>query len=195
MRGRALAAIGGAIFALTLLVAVVSRAADVAATLKAGTFDPPRDAPELSLVGSDGQPLSLARFRGRVVVVEFGFTSCPNVCPTTLATIARAHTLSTAAGKDFQLVYVTVDPEHDDAARLHDYLAHFDPAFVGGTGSAEQLAALRKAYGIEATRTDTGYSHSSFTYLVDPAGKLRALMPFGSSAEDYVHDVALLWKP
>src|SRR5689334_22028924 len=84
VRGLAVAAICGAALALTLFVAVVSRAADSDATLKAGTFDPPRDAPELSLAGSDGQPLSLARFRGRVVVVEFGFTSCPNVCPATL---------------------------------------------------------------------------------------------------------------
>lgn len=84
------------------------------------------------------------------------------------------------------VLYVTVDPQRDDVERMRTYLAAFDATFVGGTGSAEQLAAVCKLYGIDATRKTFGttylYAHSSFTYLIDDAGKLRALMPYGHSA-------------
>ena len=168
------------------------------ATLVAGTFDPPRQAPELALAGSDGAPLALARYRGKVVALAFGFTSCPEVCPTTLAVLAQARKKLGPDAGELQVVYVTVDPERDDAERLRKYLAAFDPSFVGGTGSAEQLAAVRERYGILATRQDSaagyGFSHSSYTYLIDRAGDLRALMPYGQAPDDYVHDVGILLK-
>ncbi|HTO70183.1 MAG TPA: SCO family protein [Myxococcota bacterium] len=167
------------------------------AALRAGVFEPPRPAPDFALAGSDGRTLELARFRGKVVVLAFGFTSCPEVCPTTLATLAAARKqLGDARARDFQVVYVTVDPERDDAARMKSYLASFDPTFVGATGSEDQLAAVRRDYGVTATRRVSAdgysYSHSSFTYLIDRAGTIRALMPYGRSADDYAHDVAIL---
>jgi protein SCO1/2 len=171
-------------------------AARAAPALKAGVFEPPRDAPAFSLRGSDGAELTLARFRGKVVIVEFGFTACPDVCPTTLATLAGARKQLGADAEGLQVVYVTVDPERDDVARLRTYLAAFDPTFVGGTGTAAELEAVRKEYGIAATRLATpegyGFSHSSYTYLIDRHGKLRALMPYGHSSEDYAHDVRIL---
>jgi protein SCO1/2 len=141
----------------------------------------------------------LARFRGNVVVLAFGFTSCPTVCPATLAVLAQARKQLGARGDEVQVVYVTVDPERDDAARMREYLAKFDPSFVGGTGTPEQLGAVRARYGIEAARTGAGraasFAHSSFTYLIDRDGKLRALMPFGRDADDYAHDLGLLLAP
>ena len=97
-----------------------------------------------------------------------------------------------------QVVYVTVDPARDDAATMKRWLAAFDPAFVGGTGNAAQLAAVRKAYGVSAEQVmgkmgpDGSMSHSSFVYLIDRQGRQRALMPFGRPADDYVHDVLVL---
>ncbi len=164
--------------------------------LKAGVFEPPRAAPEFALRGSDGAELRLARYRGRVVVLGFGFTSCPDVCPTTLAVLAQARKKLGAAGEELQVVYITVDPERDDAERLRKYLANFDPTFVGGTGTPEQLSAIRQEYGIAATRVTSeagyGFTHSSYTYLIDREGRLRALMPFGHTPDDYVHDVRIL---
>ena len=181
---------------LLLLAAAGSAAED--AGLKAGVFSPPRAAPDFTLSGSDGTELRLSRYRGKVVILGFGFSSCPDVCPTTLATLARARKQLGAEAEQLQVVYITVDPERDDAERLRKYLTAFDPTFVGGTGSAEQLAAVRKEYGIAASRTALGasyaFSHSSFTYLVDRQGNLRALMPYGQSADDYVHDVQILLK-
>ena len=98
-----------------------------------------------------------------MVILGFGFTSCPDVCPTTLAALAPARKKLGAEASELQVVYVTVDPERDDAERLRKYLAAFDPTFVGGTGTAEQLAAVRKDYGIAATRTTPGAATPSAT--------------------------------
>lgn len=179
----------------SLLLAVAPAGADGGATLKAGVFEPARMAPAFRLQGSDGTELDLARYRGKVVLLGFGFTSCTQVCPITLLTLAQARKQLGAQADELQVVYVTVDPERDDAARMKQYLAAFDPGFVGGTGSAEALAAVRKEYGIAAARQagpDGDYTHSSFIYLIDRAGRLRALMPYGRPSEDYVHDVRLL---
>jgi protein SCO1/2 len=101
-------------------------------------------------------------------------------------------------GKDLQIVYVTVDPERDDVQRMRSYLAAFDPTFLGGTGSEELLAVVRKQYGIFASRKPLGsgytVAHSSFTYLIDRQGQLRGLMPYGRTPDDYAHDVRILLK-
>jgi protein SCO1/2 len=173
-------------------------AAEGAPTLRAGVFDPPRPAPAFTLAGSDGAPLTLDRFRGKVVILAFGFTHCPDVCPTTLGVLARTRKELGAEADGVQVVYVTVDPERDDAARMREYLAKFDPTFLGATGAEEALVAVRKEYGIAAEKTSVGgvagVAHSSFTYLIDRAGTLRALMPYGHPADDYVHDVRILLK-
>jgi protein SCO1/2 len=180
---------------LSLLFAAAAAGAG-APELKAGTFSPPRAAPDFSLQGSDGQPLNLSRYRGKVVALGFGFTFCPSVCPTTLATLAQARRKLGSSAADVQVVYVTVDPERDNAARMKEYLAAFDPTFVGGTGTAERLAAVRKDYGVFAEKKSNGkdyqVAHSSFTYLIDRSGSLRALMPYGQGPDDYAHDLRIL---
>jgi protein SCO1/2 len=164
--------------------------------LKAGVFNPPREAPDFSVRGSDGTALTLNRYRGKVVVLGFGYTSCPNVCPATLAVLAQAHRKLGPLGSQVQVIYLTVDPERDNAERLKQYLAAFDPTFVGGTGSAAQMAAVRLSYGVTAERhgagSDYAVAHSSFVYLITRDGKLRALMPFGHKADDFVHDISML---
>jgi protein SCO1 len=179
---------------LLFLAAAVSAADD--STLRAGVFSPPRAAPDFSLQGSDGAELKLSRYRGKVVILAFGFTSCPDVCPTTLATLAGTRKKLGAQAHQLQVVYITVDPETDNPERMRKYLGSFDPTFVGGTGTAERLAVVRQDYGIAATRkvvgTSSTFSHSSYTYLIDRNGSLRALMPYGQSSDDYVHDVKIL---
>ena len=120
---------------------------------KAGLFDPPRLAPDFSLRGSDGHELKMTQYRGKVVLLSFGYSSCTAVCPVTLATLAQARRQLGAAAADTRVVYVTVDPERDDPARLQAFLHNFDTTFIGGTGTAEQLAGVRKAYGISAQRS------------------------------------------
>jgi protein SCO1 len=143
---------------LLTLASSTSGAEDMA--LRAGVFSPPRVAPDFSLKGSNGSELKLSGHRGKVIVLAFGFTSCPDVCPTTLGVLAQAHKLLGAQGKDLQVIYVTVDPQRDDASRMRSYLAGFDPTFVGGTGTAAELAAVREAYGIFAKSKNVGSSYT-----------------------------------
>ncbi len=186
------------IFLLSLCFTAAAFSAPDGTSLKAGVFTPARLAPEFSLRGSDGAELKLSRYRGKVVLLAFGFTHCTEVCPVTLAVLAKARKQLGATGSELQVVYVTVDPERDDAERMRKYLSSFDATFIGGTGMAEQLTAVRKNYGIVANKVASagGYSvdHSSSVYMIDREGKLRAMMPYGHSAEDFVHDVKLLLK-
>ncbi len=179
---------------LLAITATVSTASSLA--LKAGVFEPPRLAPDFALRGSDGGELTLARYRGKVVLLSFGFTHCAAVCPTTLATLAQLRTALGAAADAVQVVFVTVDPERDDPAHLKAYLGAFDTSFIGGAGKPELLAAMRKNYGIVAIKVpmSDGYAvdHTSSIFLIDPEGRLRAMMPYGRDAKDFVHDVKLL---
>lgn len=182
-----------AIFSLALWSAATLAAAP---QLRTGSFEPPRQAPEFTLQGSNGKPVRLADHRGKVVALGFGYTSCPDVCPTTLADLAKARRKLGSGAADMRVVYVTVDPERDSAAVLREYLAAFDPTFVGATGSPAALAEVRKAYGIQASRTGKPRAyfvhHSSYVYLIDRAGRMRAMMPYGVSADDIAHDVKVL---
>ena len=98
-----------------------------------------------------------------------------------------------------QVVYVTVDPERDTEAQMKKYLAAFDPTFVGGVGTRQQIDAAQKSYGISSSRINHpngGYTigHSSSIYLIDRAGGLRAVMPYGRSADDFAHDLRILLR-
>jgi protein SCO1 len=192
------------LLASALLLGVVSAFAAEPARLtppadlfKAGTLSPVMPAPELALAGSDGKPVTLARFRGKVVLVAFGFSNCGEVCPITLATLAGARRKLGPDGADVQVVYVTVDPERDDAAQMKKFLGSFDPTFVGGVGTRAQIAAAEKSWGISSvknTNADGSYTigHSSSIYMIDRKGGLRAVMPYGHPADDFVHDLKIL---
>ena len=182
--------------ATLFVLTAVLLAAHAAPALKAGVFEPPRQAPEFSLRGSDGNDLTLSRYRGKLVLMSFGFTHCAAVCPTTLATLAQARQALGPQASAVQVVFVTVDPERDDPAQMKTYLAAFDPSFVGGAGKPEVLAAMRKNYGVVANKVPMtgGYAvdHTSSIFLIDRDGKLRAMMPYGRDAKDFVHDIKLL---
>ena len=162
----------------------------------AGAFDPPRAAPDFSLPGSDGSEVTLARYRGKVVLLTFGFTYCAAVCPTTMATLAQTRAKLGKAADDVQVIFVTVDPDRDDAQGMKTYLAAFDPTFIGATGQPQALAKVREKYGVTAAKQGTGedyaMAHTSSIFLIDRSGKLRAMMPFGHQPNDFVHDVRML---
>lgn len=201
MNGRTVL-IGG--FAALLLALIVVFAASTGTkrhaaeqgTFTAGAFDPPRDAPDFSLQGSSGSEVNLAQYRGKIVLLTFGFTNCAAVCPTTLSTLAQARKALGKEADKVQVIFVTVDPARDDLAHLKDYVAAFDPTFVGATSTPEALASVRQKYGVTATKEgskpDYAFAHTSSIFLIDQAGKLRAMMPFGHEPADFVHDIKLL---
>src|SRR5205809_6495622 len=169
--------------------------------LRSGTFEPPREAPAFSLDGSNGKKLSLRDHLGKVVILEFGYTFCQEVCPVTLARLTEVYKKLGSAARDVQLIFVTVDPKRDSPERLREYLAAFNPSFLGATGTPGELAAVRKTYGVVAEQVVSrnqaiGYevNHSSSLYLVDRQGKVRGLAPFGTPGDDIVRDLELLLK-
>jgi protein SCO1/2 len=169
-----------------------------ASTFRGGVLDPPRPAPEFTLRAADGE-FRLSGQRGRVVVMAFGYTFCPDVCPTTLAEFAQIKGRLGAAEAQVRFVFITVDPERDSPERLRAYTAAFDRSFLGLTGTAGQLEAVRRAYGVTAHKrvvagTSAAYlvDHSAFIYVVDREGRLRLMFPFGTSVDDMTHDIRLL---
>jgi protein SCO1/2 len=182
-----------------VLSVCAAAAGAVAPAFKAGVFDPPRPAPGFALQGTDGQALDLNGYRGKVVLLAFGYSSCTAVCPITLNTLAQARRKLGPKADAVQVVYITVDPERDTPSRLKKFLSSFDATFVGGTGSEQQLEQVRKDYGVSArkiTYPDKSYSydHSSFTYLIDRSGRIRALMPYGHSPDDFANDLTILLR-
>jgi protein SCO1/2 len=186
------------ILSLLLCVGTASGQQPAAQQFKGGVFDPPRPAPAFALPASSGASVKLADYRGKVVVLEFGFSHCAAVCPVSLASLAQARQLLGARGKDVQVLFITVDPARDTPERLRTYLAQFDPGFVGITGSDAQIGQLLKDYGISAAKhpvkdsDDYSMSHSSYLYFIDRQGRQRAMMPFGRPAADIAHDLAIL---
>jgi protein SCO1 len=191
-------------FALLLLGLALSHGAGAAKptpapVLKAGVLSPVMPAPPLALQGTDGRPVDLGRFRGKVVLVAFGFSNCGEVCPITLATLAAARKKVGADAGGVQVVYVTVDPERDTEAQMKKFLAAFDPTFIGGVGTRAQIDAAQASWGISSSKQtfpDGKYSigHSSSVYMIDRGGGLRAVMPYGHPADDFVHDLRILLR-
>ncbi len=184
---------------LSAVIALANAAIPATDTLKAGVLTPVMAAPALKLQGSDGKPLDLERFRGKVVLLAFGFSNCGEVCPITLATLAGARRKLAADAKNVQVVYVTVDPERDDAAQMRKFLGNFDPTFIGGVGTRAEIDAAQKNFGISSTKTvnaDGSYNigYSSSIYMIDRAGGLRAVMPYGHTVDEFVHDLKILLR-
>lgn len=195
----------GALVLIGLAVAFLTRdaapvpeqsVAEASTAMKAGAFDPPQSAPDFSLQGSDGSEVTLERYRGKIVLMTFGFTYCAAVCPTTLATLAQARESLGPDADAVQVIFVTVDPARDDVAHMQQYLASFGSGFIGATGSAEDLAATRDKYGVTAIKQGDGpdyaMAHTSSIFLIDREGQLRAMMPFGHDPSDFVHDIRFL---
>lgn len=187
-----------------LLVQALSPALTVGETrpaFRSGVLEPARPAPDFALTAPDGSEFRLSRQRGKVVALTFGYTFCPDVCPTTLAELAAAKGKLGDDARRFTVAFITVDPERDGPERLRTYTAAFDRSFVGLTGSPEQLAAVRQAYGVTAIKrivagTTASYlmDHSAFVYVIDADGRLRLMFPFGTSVENIAHDLRLIMR-
>jgi protein SCO1/2 len=155
-------------------------------------------AKDFKLPDTEGNLRSLQDFRGKAVVVFFGFTQCPDVCPTTLAEIAQAKQLLGAEGAKVQGVFVTVDPERDTPQVLKAYVANFGPDFVALRGTPEQTAAVAKDFKVYFKKvegkTPGSYTmdHSAASFVYDPQGRLRLYTRYGSGAQALANDLKQL---
>jgi protein SCO1/2 len=154
---------------------------------------------ELNLTDHDGKPRTLADFRGKVVTVFFGFTHCPDACPTTLAEMALvAKELGPDADK-LQVLFVTVDPERDTPQVLKQYVPSFNPAFLGLYGDAAATSAAAKEFKVFYQKQPVkggSYSvdHGAGTFIIDRQGRLRLFAQYGQGAPALLHDIRLLLK-
>ena len=155
---------------------------------------------DFALTDHTGKPRSLADFRGRVVVMFFGYTHCPDVCPITLAELAAVVKKLGTDGDRVQVLLVTVDPERDTPEVLSQYVTAFDPRFLALRGTAEETARVAKEFKIiyqkvAGARPDSyTMDHSAGTYIFDTQGRLRLYVSYGQGPEIFAHDIALLLK-
>jgi len=152
-------------------------------------YPEPRVISPFTLAAQDGKPFDLESLKGKWTFVYFGYTYCPDVCPTTLAELARAKKLLDQTSVPARYVFVSVDPQRDTPKRLAQYVAFFDPGFVGATGSDEALKALTRqvgvAYSYPVGTKGAAYTvdHSSIVALFDPDARLRAVFTPPQEAE------------
>ncbi|WP_066708491.1 SCO family protein [Curvibacter delicatus] len=156
-------------------------------------------AKDFQLTDHNGQPRSLQDFRGKIVVLFFGYTQCPDVCPTSMTELAEVKKLLGADGEKLQGLFVTVDPARDTPDMLKAYMANFDPTFLAlYAASPEKLAALAKDFKVYYKKvegkTPTSYTmdHSAGSYIYDTQGRLRLYTRYGSGAPAMASDIKLL---
>ncbi len=159
-------------------------------------YDDPPLVADFTLPRADGGTFRLSDYRGKTVVVYFGYTSCPDVCPTTLYNLHRAlQRLGDEASK-VQVVFITVDPQNDTPERIVDYLRYFDPTFIGLYGTEEQLRPVWDIFGVVVLREETGQTargytvtHTTSMFVVDSEGYLKLRMHYDTNVDFLAHDL------
>lgn len=152
-------------------------------------------AKDFALTDHTGKQRTLADFRGKTAVVFFGFTQCPDVCPTTLSDMAEVKKKLGADGKKLEVLFISVDPERDTPALLAQYVPAFDPAFIGLTGTPEQIAATAREFKVffqkVPGRTEKSYTvdHTAASFVFDPQGNVRLFVRYGTPVDAVVADL------
>lgn len=153
---------------------------------------------KFTLAGQNSQPVSLSDFKGKALLIFFGFTNCPDICPTTMLTLKRVHTQLGERAGQLQVVFITLDPERDGPKQMAEYVAHFDKSFVGLTGSLEQIREVAKRFSVFFKKNDAGsaagylISHTDVIYLIDQEGTTRGLYQAKDPVEKMLGDVKSL---
>jgi protein SCO1/2 len=161
--------------------------------------DPPQPATDFTLTTRHDQTLALNSLRGQWVLLTYGYTHCPDVCPTTLATLKHVKESLGANSPQVRVVFVSVDPERDTPDLTQQYVKHFGEDFVGLSGSPSAVATAAKSFDVTYQKKDStsaaGYSvsHSAFVYLIDPQSRWRVTYPFGVTAQEIAADLNYLF--
>lgn len=145
--------------------------------------------------------VSLSDYRGKLVLIYFGYTFCPDICPATLANVGQSLRELGAKADDIQLIMISLDPERDTPEKLEQYVTHFYPSFVGVTGTPEELAKTASLYGIfyekvAGTANDGGYllNHTATLLVIDREGYLKLVFPFGVTVPEIVDDLKYMLR-
>ncbi len=170
-------------------------------TFRGTLYDPALPAPEIALVRDDGSNFRLSEQRGNIVLLFFGYTSCPDVCPTTLSELRKLNTELGTNAERVKVIFITVDPERDTPEQIQKYVSIFNPAFIGLSGSVVELEPIWKSYGVyreveQVSTSASGYlvTHTARVYLIDRDGNLRLSYSYGTPTDDILHDLKILFK-
>ncbi len=153
---------------------------------------------DFTLTDQNGIPISLADFRGKVVLLSFGYTHCPDICPTTMLTMQRLLKLLGDEADKVQVLFITLDPERDSPERLRAYMDYFNPGFIAFSGSLDDIGKVAKQYGTrfekEAVNDKGEYSiaHTGVIYLLDQKGRIRAFFKVIAGPKEILPDVRRL---
>jgi protein SCO1/2 len=152
--------------------------------------------PAFNLVDAKGRPRTLADYRGKVVVIFFGFTHCPDICPTELLKLSQVVKRMGPRASRMQVLFISLDTERDTPAALRTYVSAFNPRFVGLTGTAAAINASASSFSVQFAKVVQGgdytINHSTGTYIFDKTGHLRLIATMAASIDDLVHDLSEL---
>jgi len=194
MKPRNLLIFGMAVFA-GLIAMYLVLGTDREYTFQGSLIEPAVPAPQFELTDMNGNLFQLSQLEDQVVVMFFGYTSCPDVCPVTLTEFLQIRSKLGPAAEQVSFVFVTVDPERDTPERMRKYLTNFDPEIIGLTGERSDLEPVWADYGVYQARaegsSDGNYlvDHSSRVYVIDRAGNLRLTYLFGTESELITEDI------
>ena len=160
----------------------------------------PNLANDFTLNAANGKTVSLSEYRGKVVILYFGYSFCPDVCPGTLDNVSKALKLLGRKAEDVQFIMVSVDPERDSPEKIAEYVTYFHPSFIGITGEPDQIAELTALYGIYYEKHEgtpaTGYlvDHTATMAVIDKEGYVKLILPFGITGEEIASDLRNLLR-
>ena len=166
--------------------------------LNGTVYSEPRETPEFTLQSAAGEPVTAEDYRGKVVPIYFGYTFCPDVCPTTMANLARVQREVDDDGDEIQVLMITVDPQRDEAQVVQDYVASFHPTFIGLSGTEAQIATATEPFGVfyqaaaGSSATDYLVDHTARVFVLDKSGALRVTYAYDTPVEDIIADMRVL---
>ena len=188
-------------FLLLLLMVTACGSQEVDPSQFKGTMMPTAiPAPDFALINGQGETVNLSDYKGEIVLLYFGYTFCPDICPTTLSELSKVQHQLDDGGEKIQVVMVTVDPQRDTPDKLAEYVDHFHPDFAGLSGTKEAIDAAGEGFGIYYEKNEgseaTGYlvDHTARVFVVDPQGNYQLSFSYGTPVEDIVHDMRLLMR-
>ncbi len=183
---------------LWLSLAACTVSGSPAPELRGTEYSEPRQTPQFALQDAQGEPVSLQDFRGKVIPIYFGYTFCPDVCPLTMANLARVQEQLDDGGAQMQVLMITVDPQRDDPATVQNYVDSFHPTFVGLSGSPQQIAAAADPFGVFYQAVEgseaIGYlvDHTARIFVIDKSGALRVTYSYDAAVDDIAADMRTL---
>lgn len=188
------------LFLLSLLAAACGTGTIDSSKFKGSAMPVAMPAPDFILTNAAGQAVSLSDYKDKIVLLYFGYTFCPDVCPTSLSDLARVQRKLDDGGEKIQVIMITVDPERDTPQKLSEYVDFFHPTFIGLTGSKEEIDAAAEGYGVyyeqhEGTEA-SGYliDHTARIFVIEPGGDYRLSYGFGTPVEDIISDLGLILR-